>query len=65
MARYMKYSYSEKHEIILLVEESSLSVRKTLAKIGVSKSNFYEWYRRYLENGIDGLKDLRRSPKKF
>jgi len=37
----MKYSPGEKHEIIRLVEASSLSVRKTLAQIGVSKSSFY------------------------
>jgi len=57
----MKYSHGEKHEIIRLVEASSLSVRKTLKQIGVSKSTFYEWYRRYLEDGVEGLKDRTRS----
>ena len=51
----MKYSPGEKHEIIRMVEASSLSVRKTLKKIEVSKSTFYEWYGRYLEEGVEGL----------
>ena len=61
----MKYRYSEKFEIIRLVESSNLGVRKTLTQIGVSKSSFYEWYRRYLEDGIEGLKDRTRCPEKF
>ena len=43
----MKYTPWEKYEIIRLVEGSSLSVRKTLEQMGVSRSSFYEWYRRY------------------
>ena len=31
------------------------------AKIGVSKSSFYEWYGRILENNIVGLRDRARS----
>ena len=53
----MKYCAEEKYEIIGLVEASSLSVRKTLKQIAVSKSSFYEWYPRYLEDGIEGLRD--------
>ncbi|MQY77045.1 MAG: helix-turn-helix domain-containing protein [Spirochaeta sp.] len=48
-----------------LVENSKLSVRKTLEQIGIGKSSFYEWYRKYLEDGIEGLKDRSRSPSKF
>jgi putative transposase len=51
----MKYSQSEKMEIIRMVEGSDLSVRRTLRQIGVSRSSFYSWYRRYLEDGYDGL----------
>ena len=61
----MKYSAEEKYEIIRLVEGSSLSVRKTLEQIGVSKSSFYEWYRRYLDDGIEGLRDRTRCPQRF
>lgn len=61
----MKYSYAEKYEIIRLVESSKLSVRKTLEQIGISKSSFYEWYRKYVEEGIEGLRERSRSPSKF
>jgi len=39
-----------------MVEGSSLSVKKTLEEICVSRSTFYEWYKRYQENGFEGLK---------
>ncbi len=61
----MKYRAEEKYEIIRLVEASTLSVRKTLEQIAVNKSSFYEWYRRYLEEGIEGLKDRTRCPNQF
>src|SRR5262245_50072657 len=37
----MRYSASEKFEIIELVEQSSLSIRRTLAPIGIPRSTFY------------------------
>ena len=59
----MKYSQSEKMEIIRMVEESSLSVKKTLRQIGVSRSTFYSLYARYTEEGYDGLAPRHKSPK--
>ena len=44
----MRVSASEKLESIRLVEDSSLSVRCTLAEIGLPRSTFYTWYKRYL-----------------
>ena len=38
----MRYSASEKFEIIELVEQSSLSIRRTLAPIGIPRSTFYD-----------------------
>ena len=38
--RYMRYSAAEKLEIIRLVEQSSLSVRRTLAPLGIPRSTF-------------------------
>jgi len=37
----MRYPAAEKLEIIRLVEQSHLSVRRTLAKIGISPTTFY------------------------
>ena len=55
----MRYSPSEKLEIIRIVEDSELSVRQTLKEVGIHRSTFYNWYQRYLEDGVEGL-----SPKK-
>ena len=51
----MRFTASEKYEIIRLVEESDLSVKLTLDQLNVPKSTFYDWYSRYRENGFDGL----------
>ena len=51
----MKYSQPEKMEIIRMVEESNLSARTTLRQIDISRSTFYQWYKRYQENGYEGL----------
>ncbi len=39
----MRYAGAEKLEIIRLLEQSSLSVGRTLAQIGIPKSTFYSW----------------------
>ena len=61
----MRYSQAEKMEIIRLVEESSLSVRKTLDELQINRSTFYAWYRNYLKDGYDGLADQKSGPKRF
>ena len=61
----MRYSQSEKMEVIKLVEESALSVRRTLRELEINRSTFYAWYRRYAEDGYDGLADRKPRPKKF
>ena len=53
----MRYSASEKTEIIQLFENSHLPLKRTLQQLGISRSTWYNWYDRYLEDGIDGLKD--------
>ena len=55
----MRYSASEKYEIIQLVEQSSLSVRQTLARLDIHQSTFYSWLKRYRDDGIDGLDDMK------
>jgi len=61
----MRYSQSEKMEIIKLVEGSDLSVRSTLEELDVNRSTFYNWYSKYLESGYDGLSDRSTSPRRF
>ena len=53
----MRVGASEKLELIRLVEGSSLSVRRTLAEIGLARSTFYGWYKRYLAGGPEALED--------
>ena len=64
-AGFMRYSASEKFEIIELVEQSSLSIRQTLAPIGIPRSTFYEWYSRYQEGGIEALEDGKPRPRRI
>lgn len=61
----MRYSQSEKMEIIRTIEESELGVRPTLRELQISPSTFYDWYRRYKEHGYDGLANRKSSPRKF
>ena len=61
----MRYTQAEKLEIIRLVEGSDLPVKRTLAQLGVSKSTFYEWYRRYLDEGPAGLSPRPSQRRRF
>ena len=58
----MRYSASEKYEIIRLVEDSSLSIRQTLRRLDIHRSTFYHWLQRYQDNGVDGLEDRKLTP---
>src|SRR4249920_975757 len=57
----MRYSASEKLEIIRLVEQSHLPVRRTLGQIEIPRSTFYRWYDQYQTDGPEALDD--RSPR--
>jgi transposase-like protein len=47
----MRYPGSEKLEIIRLVEQSHLPVRRTLATLGILPMTFYRWYARLQGGG--------------
>jgi putative transposase len=57
----MRYSASEKLEIIRLVEQSHLPLRRTLEKLGIPRATFYRWYDLYQTGGVEALED--RSPR--
>jgi transposase-like protein len=59
----MRYSASDKYEIIQLIQNSDLSVRQTLKRLSIHRSTFYNWLGRYEQNGIDGLADRKPQPK--
>jgi transposase InsO family protein len=60
----MRYPASEKLEIIRLVENSHLSARRTLQKLGIPRSTFNRWYDRFLAGGVDALEDRRPRPSR-
>lgn len=47
----MRYPASDKMEIIRLVEQSHLPVRRTLEKLGIQPARFYRWYDRLQTGG--------------
>ncbi len=53
----MRYSASEKLEIIHTVEGSHLPTKQTLDMLGIPRTTFYRWYDLYLEDGLEGLSD--------
>ena len=65
MGRLIRYTSEEKLEIIHLVEHSNLSIKRTLEELGVPRSTFYSWYRRYQEEGVEGLKAKSSKTKQF
>jgi transposase InsO family protein len=60
----MRYSASEKIEIIRMVEQSHLPVRRTLEKIGIPRATFYRWYDLYQWGGPEALKDPAPRPSR-
>jgi transposase InsO family protein len=52
-------------EIIHLVEESALSIKRTLDELEVPRSTFYRWYQKYQTAGYEGLADKKPNPRQF
>jgi len=61
----VRYTQAEKLEIIRLVEGSDLPAKRTLTQLGVKKSTFYEWYRRYRSEGAAGLAPRLTQKRRF
>ena len=60
----MMRTASQKLAIIRLVEDSELSVRRTLDEIKVSRTSFYRWYSAYERDGLDGLANQGRASRR-
>jgi putative transposase len=58
----MKYPASEKLEIIRLVEQSHLPIRRTLEMLGIPRATFYRWYHLYQTGGPEALQDRSSRP---
>jgi putative transposase len=60
----MRYPGSEKLEIIRLVEQSHLPVRRTLVMLGILPMTFYRWYARLQAGGPEALEDKPSRPRR-
>lgn len=58
----MRYPGTDKLEIIRLVEQSHLPVRRTLEHLGIPPATFYRWYERYQTGGPEALADRPSRP---
>jgi len=61
----MRYTQSEKMEIIRLVQGSQVGVKRTLEELDVPRSSFYRWYKRYQQEGYDGLTNRPPNSRRF
>ncbi len=61
----MRYPASEKLEIIRIVEQSHLPVKRTLEMLGIPRTTFYRWYDRYISLGDAGLEDQSSRPSRL
>jgi putative transposase len=61
----MRYTAAEKFEIIRLVEQADVPAKQVLAELGIVRSTFYDWYRRYRAAGYEGLEDQSSQPHQF
>ena len=59
----MRYPASEKAEIIRLVEQSHLPVKRTLDKLGIPRATFYRWCATDTERVARRRWGDRRSPR--
>ena len=60
----MRYPASEKLEIIRIIEQSHLPVRRTLEMLGILPGSFYRWYDRYQTGGVEALADKPSKPSR-
>ncbi len=61
----MRYSQTEKMEVIRTVEGSELSVTRTLRELDIPRSTYYSWYDRYWRGGYEALADVPPTPRRF
>jgi putative transposase len=54
----------EKLDAISLIETSGLPVSKALNKIGLPRTTFYRWRKKFRTMGINGLKDNKPRPRR-
>ena len=48
-----------------MVEESERGVRRILRELQVPQPTYYDWYKRYVDLGYDGLADKKPASRQF
>lgn len=62
LAKKASYSVAQKLEVLKLMHSQGLSQEEAAVKFGVRGSaTIWEWERRYLENGLEGLKPKKKG----
>lgn len=58
-----KYTVEEQRfQVVKAYMEGHASMAHICRQFGISRKTAYKWYHRFLENGIEGLKDLSKAP---
>ena len=60
----MRYPATEKLEILRLVEQSHLSARQTLDRLGIQGLPSIAWHDRFPTHGVEGLEDRTSAPSR-
>jgi len=50
-------------EFVRMLQDGRYQMTELCDRFGIARSNGYKWVDRYLEGGMDGLKDQRRGPR--
>jgi transposase len=59
------YSWTagQKKEVLAYMHKNQLSFKETGIRLGISNATIWQWERRYLENGIEGLENKKKGRK--
>ena len=58
------WTAAQKYQVLSYMHENHLSCKETGIKFGISgSSTIWQWEKRYLENGIEGLEDKKKGRK--
>ena len=57
------WTAEQKYEVLKYMHENQLSFTETGILLGISDRTIWQWEKRYLENGIEGLEDKKKGRK--
>ncbi|GAP22934.1 hypothetical protein ADM99_01065 [Leptolinea tardivitalis] len=53
----------QKYEVLKYMHDNQISFKETGVVLGIRPSTIWQWEKRYLENGIEGLEDKKKGRK--